>query len=92
MASQPLALNDCDTVVGEFGVASDFNHAFIWDQKNGFRDLNKLSDVGSDWILETALDINDRGEIIGIADRGSNQDVGYLLVPQQELKSPKAAK
>jgi hypothetical protein len=92
MASQPLALNDCDTVVGEFGVASDFNHAFIWDQKNGFRDLNKLSDVGSDWILETALDINDRGEIIGIADRGSNQDVGYLLVPQQESKPPKAAK
>jgi hypothetical protein len=92
MASQPLALNDCDTVVGEFGVASDFNHAFIWDQKNGFRDLNKLSDVGSDWILETALDINDRGEIIGIADRGSNQDVGYLLVPQQESKPPKAPK
>ncbi len=92
MASQPLALNNCDIIVGEFGVASDFNHAFIWDQQNGFRDLNKLSDVGSEWILETALDINDSGEIIGIGDRGSNQDVGYLLVPQQETKPSKVAK
>jgi uncharacterized membrane protein len=92
MASQPLALNDCDIIVGEFGFASDFNHAFIWDQKNGFRDLNKLADGGSDWVLETALDINDSGEIVGIGDRGSNQDVGYLLVPQQESKPAKTAK
>ena len=91
-ASQPLALNNCDVIVGEFGAASDFNHAFIWDEKHGFRDLNKLADVGSDWNLETALDINDRGEIIGIGDRGSNQDVGFVLVPQQESKTPKAAK
>ncbi len=91
-ASQPLALNNCDVVVGEFGAASDFNHAFIWDEKHGFRDLNKLADVGSDWNLETALDINDRGEIIGIGDRGSNQDVGFVLIPQPESKTPKAAK
>ncbi len=92
VASQPLALNDCDVIVGEFGAASDFNHAFVWDEKRGFRDLNKLADVGSDWILETALDINDRGEIIGIGDRGSNQDVGFLLVPDKESGTTKATK
>jgi uncharacterized membrane protein len=91
-SSQPLALNNCDVVVGEFGAASDFNHAFIWDQKNGFRDLNQLIDSGSEWILETALDINDRGEIIGIGDRGSNQDVGFLLVPDAGSGSAKRAK
>jgi len=91
-ASQPLALNNCDFIVGEFGAASDFNHAFLWDQKHGFRDLNKLADVGTDWILESALDINDRGEIIGIGDRGSNQDVGFLLVPQKESRAPTGAK
>ncbi len=80
-ASQPLALNNCDQVVGEFGPASDFNHAFIWDQKHGFRDLNQLAEIGSEWNLESAFDINDRDEIVGIGDRGGEQDVGFLLVP-----------
>jgi probable HAF family extracellular repeat protein len=83
-ASQPLGLNSCDVVVGEFGPASDFNHAFIWDQAHGFRDLNKLADTGAQWTLESAFDINNRGEIIGIGDRGSEQDVGFLLIPDRE--------
>jgi len=81
-ASQPLSMNDCDVIVGEFGAASDFNHAFIWDSKSGFRDLNKLADTGAEWTLESALDINNRGEIVGIGDRGGQQDVGFLLVPE----------
>jgi hypothetical protein len=80
-ASQALALNDCDVIVGEFGASSEWNHAFIWDEAHGFRNLNALADVGSEWNLETALSINDRGEIVGIGDRGGTQDVGYLLVP-----------
>jgi probable HAF family extracellular repeat protein len=82
-ASQPLALNDCDVIVGEFGASSEWNHAFIWDEQHGFRNLNTLADVGAEWNLETALSINDRGEIVGIGDRGGTQDVGYLLVPQK---------
>ena len=86
-ASQPLALNNCDQVVGEFGPASDFNHAFIWDQKHGFRNLNELANIGTEWNLESAFDINDRGEIIGIGDRGGEQDVGFLLVPDTSSKN-----
>ena len=82
-ASQPLALNDCDVIVGEFGASSEWNHAFIWDEQHGFRNLNTLVDAGAEWNLETALSINDRGEIVGIGDRGGTQDVGYLLVPEK---------
>jgi probable HAF family extracellular repeat protein len=88
-ASQPLGLNNCDVIVGEFGAASDFNHAFIWTAHGGFRDLNKLADVGSEWILESALDINDRGEIVGFGDRGNEEDVGFLLIPESKPPSVK---
>jgi len=84
-ASQPLALNTCDVIVGEFGAASDFYHAFLWDRPHGFRDLNKLIDGAEGWNLESAVDINDRGEIIGVGDRGKQQDLGFLLVPDKNL-------
>jgi uncharacterized membrane protein len=82
-ASQALALNDCDVIVGEFGASSEWNHAFIWDEQRGFRNLNTLVDSGMEWNLETALSINNRGEIVGIGDRGGVQDVGYLLMPAE---------
>ncbi len=88
LASQPLALNNCDEVVGEFGAASDFNHAFLWTQKQGFRDLNRFIDSDAEWNLESAVDINDRGEIIGFGDHANQQDVGFLLVPDASPAKP----
>jgi probable HAF family extracellular repeat protein len=82
MASQPLGLSNCDVIVGEFGASSDYYHAFIWDEKNGMHDLNTLIDANSGWTLEQALDINDRGEIIGTGDHGNEEDTGFLLVPE----------
>jgi uncharacterized membrane protein len=79
--SQPRALNDCDVIVGEYGPSSD-NRAFIWDRKNGFRDLNGLVDKTDGWILESAVDINGRGEIIGTGDHQDESNVGFLLVPK----------
>lgn len=84
VANQPLALTHCDAIVGEFGAASDFYHAFVWDEKNGQRDLNMLIPPQSGWTLESAVDINDRGEIIGIGNHAQNGDAGFLLVPEQE--------
>jgi uncharacterized membrane protein len=87
--SHPHAINACDLLVGAFGPYSDKELAFVWDRTTGFQDLNLLIPADSDWKLESANGVNDRGEIVGRADRtgpgehkGEGQDdVGFLLVP-----------
>lgn len=93
-ASQPLAMNRCDVIVGEFGAASDFYHAFVWDRKNGLRDLNQFIPSSEGWILGSAVDINDRGEIVGVGDHGNDEDAGFMLspVPGTESRPARAQK
>jgi probable HAF family extracellular repeat protein len=79
--SEPHALNRCGFVVGAAGLFSDAYRAFIWDQKNGFRDLNELIAKDSGWKLEVATDINDHGEVVGWGDLNGKEDTGFLLVP-----------
>ncbi len=83
VANQPLALNNCNVIAGEYGAASDYYHAFLWDEKDAQRDLNTMIDANSTWILESAIDINDSGEIVGMGDHASEQDVGFLLKPDR---------
>lgn len=92
LASQPLALNDCDEIVGEYGPASDYYRAFIWDRKNGFRDLDHLVDKSERWNLQSAVDINSRGEIVGTGERANQGDVGFLLIPTPEPDAAKETK
>jgi uncharacterized membrane protein len=79
--SQPHGINSCDVVVGGFGSNADENHAFVWDTKHGFRDLNDLIPKNSGWRVETAVAINDRGEIVGKGDHEGEDDAGFLLIP-----------
>ena len=79
--SQPLAINNCDVIVGSYGPFSDVARAFVWQKSSGFRDLNTLIAPDSGWKLESATGINNRGEIVGRGDYQGNDDAGFLLIP-----------
>jgi len=80
--SQVYGLNNCDVVVGSFGSNSDEQRAFVWEKTAGFIDLNKRVLSGSGWVLEVATSINDKGEIVGWGDYKTDDNAGFLLVPQ----------
>jgi probable HAF family extracellular repeat protein len=52
--------------------------AFIFDVKNGVRDLNNLIEPSSGWVLRFARDINDRGQITGYGELDGLQR-GFLI-------------
>ena len=55
-------------------------------------DLNALAGAGTDWKLESAVDINDSGAITGYGDYREQEDMGFLLVPQEESQQTPAKK
>jgi probable HAF family extracellular repeat protein len=73
-------INNCDFVVGGYGTDSDHYRAFLWTPAAGFQDLNALTPANSGWRLESALAINNGGEIVGRGDH-QRDDTGFLLVP-----------
>jgi uncharacterized membrane protein len=75
------SMNDCDVVVGAFGPDSEHYRAFFWTESRGFQDLNSFVPATSGWELQSAIAINNHGEIVGSgALRGD--DRGFLLIPQ----------
>lgn len=82
LPSHPHAINDCDIVVGYFGLFSDAGRAFAWERTTGFQDLNTRIPPGSGWKLESAIDINNRGDIVGKGDPPGKEETGFLLIPE----------
>jgi len=71
-------VNNCDQVVG---VSILTGHAFLWE-KGTMTDLNSLVVSGTTLILTDAQDINDRGEITGIAsDPSTGANVAFKAIP-----------
>ena len=61
----PWFMNDRGQVVGDSDLAGDqVSHAFVWDKKNGIKDLGTLPGQA----LSVATWINDEGEIVGATD------------------------
>jgi len=76
--SEALGVNDVGQVVG---VSIQSNRAFIW-QHGKMIDLNSVVAPGTTLVLTDAQDINDLGEITGIAfDPSTNTSVAFLAIP-----------
>lgn len=69
-------INDHDEVVG-YSETSNGNHAFVWDDVEGMRDLNSLIDT-TGWVLVSATAINNAGDIVGTGLL-NGQPHGFLL-------------
>jgi probable HAF family extracellular repeat protein len=78
--STAYGINSRGQVVGQATNCNGRGRAFIWDSVNGIRDLNNLVDA-PDWILNTAYDINEQGEIVGWGYYNGIFDFAFLLRP-----------
>lgn len=86
VSSRANAINNKGQVVGTSWVGSE-GRAFVWDKSNGMRDLNDLLS-SHEWTVTHATDINDNGQIVGVATKevsGSRID-HIVLISLPELK------
>jgi len=73
-------INDKDVVVGQAKTDSGEWHAFAWTQEGAIIDLNDYA-TGTDWTLERAEDINNKGQIVGFGINPDGLSRGFLLNP-----------
>ncbi len=77
----PCDINDQGQMVGTLGRASQ---AFIWLGSGDLLDLNGMIDPASNWWLESAVAINDLGQIVGTGRNANGQPRAFLLTPVPE--------
>lgn len=93
ISSSAVRINAFGQVIGSSGNTVDsfdefpsspfevIGRPFIWSQKHGMRDLNTLIPANSGWVLNSAVDINVWGQIVGQGTR-YGQPHGFLLTPK----------
>ena len=78
--SSANAINDSLQIVGAMTDRSDVIHAYLWPDSTTAIDLNFQIPHNSGWILQSATDINNLGEIIGEGElNGSPRS--FILLP-----------
>lgn len=63
------------------------SRAFFWSESTGLLDMNQLLPPQSGWELETAMDINDRGDIVG-EGRLNGQSKSFILTGVSPVPEP----
>jgi probable HAF family extracellular repeat protein len=86
--TQAVGMNSYGQVVGSSSITTDPNdhwRAIIWSASTGMQNLNDLLDSSSNgWTILGANDINDVGQIVGLAVNPEGAYRGYLLTPVPE--------
>lgn len=79
-------INTSHQIVGASGSFNGLSHATLWNSIGAPQDLNSLLDSsGAGWLLESAVGINDAGQIVGYGRIGGGfVDHGVLLTPVPE--------
>ena len=91
-SQEPLGLNNAGQVVGYTNLTNHDNDAFYWSEAEGTIDLQTLLDSSAaGWDLQWATDINEAGQIIGVATFQGGGFQGVLLTPVPEPSLPGAA-
>jgi probable HAF family extracellular repeat protein len=90
--SAASGINDADQVVGwSRDLANDYEYATLWNGTVA-TDLNSFLDasaVSSGWRLYSAVDINNKGWIVGDAYNAiTGAERGFLLVPISAVTAP----
>jgi probable HAF family extracellular repeat protein len=67
--AQARAINNAGHVVGISGDASEVGHPFLWTRAGGMQDLG----LAPDWTGASAWDINESGQVAGLAGTGAGQ-------------------
>ncbi len=81
------AINNHGAVVGIFWLLNGDPRAFRWTKAQGMIDLNILLPRRSGWVLQSASDINDKGQITGIGlHNGATR--AYRLTPEPVPEEP----
>jgi probable HAF family extracellular repeat protein len=64
--ARALAIDAAGVIVGESWTATDIDHPFLHDE-TGMHDLRPVigAEAGSQWVIDSLADINDRGQVIG---------------------------
>lgn len=74
-----LGINELGQVVGRSRIGAGYlYHAFLWNGR--MVDLNTLVAPDSGWVLTSAQDINELGQIVGVGELQGEQHV-FLLTP-----------
>lgn len=86
--SYAVAINDSGEVVGNVSTGDpNKDHAFLW-RDGKMVDLNTLIPSNSGWVLERAIGINNRGQIIGGGLHNGKRTACLLTPHQSSLPKP----
>jgi probable HAF family extracellular repeat protein len=84
--NQAWGINSSLTVVGQLGNSAA--RAFVHTDAEGLRNLNDLIDKSRGWVLQTAFDVNDSGQIVGYGYNNFDGNTHAVLLTPTTKKPP----